>query len=184
VAAGRALAVDYALALFSVAALLTVAFDGRSAALIMGSTLFSLVGGAIATAWMGGGLSVGPIAGFIALFGVSMRSAILLVSRLEALVLSHEAGWSFATVVRAVGERAQPLVSSAALAVLGLAPLALQAGAGGFEILGPMALVIIAGLVSGALASLFLLPVLIFVFWRPGYARLARSHRTSAPPGV
>jgi CzcA family heavy metal efflux pump len=182
VAAARALAIDYALALFTIAALLAIAFDGRSAALIMASALFSFVGGAAAVLLMGVGLSVGPIAGFIALFGVSMRNAILLISRIEDLVLTRRAHWSFATVVQATGERAAPLVMSAVLSALGLAPLALLAGRGGFEILGPMAVVILAGLLTGTLASLFLAPVLIFTFWRPGYARLARSHRTSAAP--
>ena len=42
-----------------------------------------------------------------------------------------------------------------------------------------MAIVVIASLLTGTAASVFVTPVLIFLFWRPGYARLARGHGTS-----
>jgi CzcA family heavy metal efflux pump len=177
--AGQALAINYGLSTFAIFALLAIAFDSRSATLILASTLFSFVGGAIAVLAMGGAPSVGAIAGFIALLGLSMRSAILLITRLEDLVVSGHAPWSFATVVQATRERINPLSMSAILVALGLMPFAVRANAAGHEILGPMAIVIIAGLVTSTLASLFLLPVLIFSFWRPGLARLARRHRTT-----
>jgi Cu/Ag efflux pump CusA len=63
---------------------------------------------------------------------------------------------------------------TALLVALGLAPLAIEAGEAGREILGPMALVIIGGLVTGTLANLILLPAMVHALWRVGYARLAR----------
>lgn len=180
VAAGRRnMAVSYLLALLAVLVALSVAFDGRSAALMVLSTLFSLLGGALAVWAMGGVISVGPVAGLLALFGLSIRGAILLISRLEELVIEDRRPWAFETVVQAAQERAGPLLLSFGVVALALAPVALQAGRGGFEILGPMALVVIAGLLTGALAGLLVTPVLTFLAWRPGYARLARGHRTS-----
>jgi CzcA family heavy metal efflux pump len=174
--ARRNLAVNYALAIFGVIALLAIAFDARTGALILVSTLFAFVGAAVAVALMGGVLSIGAIVGFIALFGVSMRGAILLFCRLEDLVLSHQAHWSLATVVTATRERLTPVLMTALLAGLSLAPLAFHAGEAGREILGPMAIVIIGGLITGTLGSLFVLPAMICAFWRPGYARRARRH--------
>lgn len=174
--ARRDLAINYALAIFGIVALLAIAFDGRTGALIMVSSLFSFVGGVAAVGLLGGVLSVGAIVGFIALFGLSMRSAILLFVRLEDLVLSHQAVWSLETVVRATRERLTPLLITSLLAALGLAPFAVHAGEAGREVLGPMAVVILGGLVTGAAASLFVLPALILVFWRPAYARRARRH--------
>jgi Cu/Ag efflux pump CusA len=173
-AARDSLLIDYALALFGVFALLAIAFDGRTAALILVSTLMALVGASLAMVLLGGTLSVGAIAGLIALFGLSMRGAILIMCELEDLILTHHAHWSPATVVLAVRERLTPLLMTTLLVALGLAPLALQAGDPGREILGPMAIVILAGLVTGTLGALFVLPALVLVFWRPAYARRAR----------
>ena len=174
--ARRTLAINYALAIFGIVALLAIAFDGRTGALIMVSSLFSFVGAVAAVGLLGGVLSVGAIVGFIALFGLSMRSAILLFVRLEDLVLSHQAAWSPQTVVRATQERLTPLLITSFLVALGLAPFAVHAGQAGREVLGPMAVVILGGLVTGTLASLFVLPAMILVFWRPAYARRARRH--------
>jgi Cu/Ag efflux pump CusA len=176
-AAGRSLLIDYALAFFGVVALLAIAFDGRTAALILASTLFALAGGAVAVALLGGVISIGAIVGFIALFGISMRGAILLFVQLEELVLAEHAEWSLQTVMRAARERLTPLLMTALLVALGLAPLAVQAGEAGREILGPMAIVILCGLVTGTLGVLFVLPAMIFALWRPAYARQARRRR-------
>lgn len=178
-AARDSLLVNSAVALLGVIALLVIAFDGRTGALILASTLFALVGGAAAVALLGGVLSVGAIAGFIALFGISMRGAILLFVRLEDLVLSERAEWSLQTVILAARERLTPLLMTSLLVALGLAPLAIHAGEAGREILGPMAIVILGGLITATLGGLFVLPAMIFAFWRPAYARRARRHRSS-----
>ena len=188
--AKRSLLINYALAAFTIIALLSIAFDGRTGALIMASSLFSFVGAVAAVLLLGGVLSLGAIVGFIALFGISMRSAILLFDRLEFLVLSHKAAWSPATVVLAARQRLTPVLMTSLLAALALAPLAFDAGQAGREILGPMALVILGGLISGLLGDLLVLPAMIVALWRPAYARRARhgpehghDHGHSHEPG-
>jgi CzcA family heavy metal efflux pump len=181
-AARNGLVINYLLALIAIFALLAVAFDGRTGALILASTLFAFIGGVIAVALMGGVVSVGAIVGFIALFGLSARGAILIFCRLEDLVLSEHAAWSLQTVILAVRERLTPLLMTTLLVALGLAPLAIQAGDAGREILGPMAIVIIGGLITSALGSLLVLPAMIFALWRPAYARRARQHGGSSTP--
>jgi len=174
--AQRDMLINYAFVVFGILALLAIAYDARTGALIMLSSLFSFVGGAVAVALMGGVLSLGAVVGFIALFGLSMRSGILLFSRLEDLILSHQAPWSLETVVRVTRERLTPLLMTSLLVALSLALFAVQAGDAGREVLAPMAIVILGGLVTGTLASLFVLPAMILVFWRPAYARRARQH--------
>ena len=169
------LATAYAVAIFAIFGLLSIAFDGRTAALILASTLFALPGAVVAVALTGGVFSLGATVGFISLFGISMRSAILMISRAEDLVLAREAPWSLATIARAARERAAPLVMTALLVVLAVAPLAVQSDGAGREILGPMAMVIIGGLASGTLANLLILPIMIFAFWRPAAGRRARA---------
>ena len=168
------LEVAYVLAIVAVLGLLTIAFDGRTALLALFSTLFSLVGAVVAVATTGGLFSLGAMVGLITLFGLSIRSAILLISRAEDLALEGEGSWSLEAVARAAGERAVPLLMTSLLVILALAPLALHGAAAGREILGPMALVIIAGQITAALGNLLLLPILVFAFWRPDPRRRAR----------
>jgi Cu/Ag efflux pump CusA len=175
-AARKQLMINYAVVLFAIFALLAIAFDGRTSALVLASTLFGLAGGVVAVALLGGVMSVGATVGFIALFSLSMRSAILLFSRLEALVLERRADWAPQTVVRAARERLTPVLMTALLVALGIVVLALHAGAAGREILGPMAIVILGGLLTATLGVLFILPPLILALWHPAHARRARRH--------
>jgi CzcA family heavy metal efflux pump len=172
--AKRAIESHYALAAFIVIALVCIAFDGRTGALILTSCLFSFVGAVVVALAFGGVLTLGVLVGFIALFGISIRSAILLFDRLEDLVLTRRVHWSMQTVILAARERLTPLLLTTLLTALAVLPLAIQAGQAGREILGPMALVILGGLVTGTLGNIIVLPVLILTFWRPGYARRAR----------
>jgi Cu/Ag efflux pump CusA len=169
------LAIAYCLGLFAVFAFLAVAFDGRTAALILASTLLSFIGAAIAVAWLGGEVTLGVIAGLVALLGLSMRSAILLIDRAEDLVLHGGEAWELATVVRAACERLAPLAASTLLVAVALAPIAVQAGAAGLEIVGPMAIVIIAGLISGAIGDVIVLPIALLRLWRPGLGTRGRQ---------
>lgn len=169
--AQRSLLISYALAGFAIVGLLSVAFDARTAVLILASSLISFVGAVAAVALLGGVLTVGTLVGFVALFAISMRSAILLVDRLEHLVLFHRAPWSVATVMLAARQRLTPLLMTALLAALALLPFAIDAGQAGREILGPMSIVILGGLVTGTLANLILLPAMLHAFWRPGFGR-------------
>ena len=67
---------NYVFALLAVFAVLAVAFDAGTAALILISSLFALIGAAAAIVLMGGTLSIGALVGLVALFGLSLRGAI------------------------------------------------------------------------------------------------------------
>ncbi|MDB5459316.1 MAG: efflux transporter permease subunit [Caulobacteraceae bacterium] len=162
------------LAAGGVVALLLLAFgSGRAVGLILGAAPFALVGGVIAVALTGASLSLGSLVGFVTLFGIAARNAILLVSHAEHLVTVEGQDWSLQTVIRATRERVTPILMTALVTALGLLPLAIQTGQAGREIQGPMAIVILGGLVSSTLMSLFVLPSLV---WRYG--------RRSAPAGT
>jgi Cu/Ag efflux pump CusA len=164
---GRLL-LDVALAGFAMLALLLLAFGSvRASALVLGSTAFAFVGGVIAVALMGGVLSLGALVGFVTLFGLSTRNAILLVSRVEDLVIQRARPWSAETARLAARQRLWPILTASLLVAAAVAPLAVQAGAPGEEILGPMAVVILGGLLTSALMSLFLSPRLALEMWRP-----------------
>jgi Cu/Ag efflux pump CusA len=182
--ARNGLLLNYALALFGVIVLLSVAFDGRTGALILITSLLAFIGAAAAVDLMGGVLSIGAVVAFIALFGLSMRSAILIFSKLEDMVLSKQAHWSLGAIIAAARGRLTPVFMTALLVALAVAPLAIHADRPGREILGPMAIVILGGLVTGTLGSVIVLPALIHAFWRPGYARRARRHGIGPQSGA
>ena len=174
-AAQRELMFNVLLAAGGVVALLLLAFgSGRAVGLILGSAPFALVGGVIAVALTGASLSLGSLVGFVTLFGIAARNAILLVSHAEHLVSVEGQDWSLATVIRATRERVTPILMTALVTALGLLPLAIQTGQAGREIQGPMAIVILGGLVTSTAMSLFLLPSLVWRFGRkPSAAKTA-----------
>jgi Cu/Ag efflux pump CusA len=159
---------NVALALGGIVALLLLAFSsGRTVMLILGSAPFALIGGVIAVALTSRSLSLGALVGFVTLFGIAARNAILLVSHADHLVRAEGQDWSLQTVIRATRERVTPILMTALVTALGLLPLALQTGQAGREIQGPMAIVILGGLVTSTVMSLFLLPSLIWRFGQP-----------------
>jgi Cu/Ag efflux pump CusA len=103
------------------------------------------------------------------------RNAILLVAHLEHLIAVEGATWSLETVLRGARERLVPILMTAIVTALGLLPLAVGSGEAGREVQGPMALVILGGLVTSTLMNLLVLPVLLWRFGpfgtgRPGLA--------------
>jgi Cu/Ag efflux pump CusA len=151
-----------------VVALLLLAFSSaRAVGLILGSAPFALIGGVVAVGLTGASLSLGSLVGFVTLFGIAARNAILLVSHADHLVRVEGQPWSLDAVIRATRERVTPILMTALVTALGLLPLAIQTGQAGREIQGPMAIVILGGLLSSTAMSLFLLPALV---WRYGRA--------------
>ena len=157
-----------ALAIGGVVALLLLCFgDWRATVLVLGATPFALVGGVIAVALTGGSLSLGSLVGFVTLFGVAARNAILLIAHLEQLIAEEGHSWSIDTVLLATRERLTPILMTALVTALGLMPLALGSGEPGREVEGPMALVILGGLLSSTVLNLLVMPALAGRYLRP-----------------
>ena len=155
-------------ALVGMVALLAIAFgSARSTILIFAAAPLAMVGGVIAVLLSGRELSLGSLVGFVTLFGVAARNAILLLSHAEHLVVTEGRDWSVETLVLATRERMTPILMTALVTGLGLLPLAIGSGQAGREIQGPMAVVILGGLVSSTLTSVLILPALIWRYWRP-----------------
>jgi Cu/Ag efflux pump CusA len=151
-----------------VVALLLVAFgSGKAAAIILASAPFALAGGVIAVALTGASLSLGSLVGFVTLFGIAARNAILLISHTEHLIAHEGRDWSLDTVILATRERTTPILMTALVTALGLLPLALATGQAGREIQGPMAIVILGGLATSTVMSLLLAPALVWRYLRP-----------------
>jgi CzcA family heavy metal efflux pump len=147
--------------------LLWLAFgEGSRLLLVVANLPFALVGGVLAVFVTGGLLSLGSLVGFVTLFGIATRNAVMLVSHFDHLVRHEGERWGLGAALRGATERLGPILMTALVTALGLLPLALGSGDPGREIEGPMAIVILGGLTTSTLLSLFVLPTLALRFGR------------------
>ncbi|HUO23471.1 MAG TPA: efflux RND transporter permease subunit [Caulobacteraceae bacterium] len=171
----RALAADSLLAGLAMIALLMLIFrNWKMALLILASSLFAFCGGAVAMLLTGDTLSLGAIAGFVALFGLSTRSAILLVSRPGDVVAARKVEWTLGVVKETAIERAAPILLTGLLVAAAVLPLAVF-GRLGAEVLAPMAAVIIGGVISGSVLTLLFLPTLVHAYLCPFHSSGAKG---------
>jgi Cu/Ag efflux pump CusA len=168
-AAARELMLHSAAALILIVLLLALAFGhARHVLLVVVALPSTLIGGVAAVALTGGALSLGAMVGFVTLFGMAARNTILLISHYDHLVRSESCNWNLETALRGAEERLTPVLLTALLTGLALLPVAVQLHQPGHEIEGPMAVVILGGLVSSTLVSLLLVPPLAARWLRPG----------------
>jgi len=143
-------------------ALLFNAFgSAKHAALILLNVPFALVGGIFALRVTGINLSVSAAIGFIALFGQAVLNGVVMVSYFNQL--RDEGMRTFDAVLNGALIRLRTVLMTGTLAMLGLLPMALSHGIGS-ETQKPLAVVIIGGLISATLLTLFVLPVVYVLF--------------------
>ena len=129
----------------------------RDAAIVFTGVPFALVGGVLLLFARSMDFSISAAVGFIALSGIAVLNGLVMVSSIQDLVRS---GMDRAAAAR-IGamQRLRPVVMTALVASLGFVPMALGAGAGA-EVQKPLATVVIGGLISATLLTLFVLPTL------------------------
>ena len=157
----RDLLVNSLLAGLGIILLLSVVMGNhRNLLLVLLNLPFALVGGVLAALVTGGNLSLGSLVGFVTLLGIALRNSIMLISHYEHLVEMEGMRWGLDTALRGASERLAPILMTALVTGLGLLPLAVGSGDPGREIEGPMATVILGGLVTSTLLNLLVLPTL------------------------
>ena len=148
--------------------LLQTAFRSWRLSVLVFLTLpMALVGGVLA-AWLGGGvLSVGSLVGFFTVFGIAARNGILLINHCQHLEQVEGMEFGLPLVVRGAMERLAPILMTTLATGLALVPLVVLGQRPGQEIEHPLAVVILGGLVTSTLLSLFVFPSLYLRFHRP-----------------
>ena len=126
----------------------------------------SLIGGVLYTQMSLDNVSIATLVGFIAVGGIAARNNIMLISHYLHLMKHEGEGFTPEMIMRGTEERLVPILMTAISAGLALIPLVLAAEEPGKEILNPVAIVIVGGLVSSTLLGLAVTPALFYRFGR------------------
>ncbi len=120
-------------------------------------------------------VSIASMVGFVTLFGIAVRNGILLVNHYDHLQ-KHDAKSIPESILQGSMERLVPILMTALTAALGLIPLAMARGRPGSELLAPLAIVVLGGLISSTLLNLFVVPA--------GYALVFRVPAVDGQQGT
>ena len=138
----------------------------RNLLLTFANLPFALIGGVVAAMFTGGWISLGSLVGFVTLFGITLRNSIMMVSHYQHLIDEENCIWGLETCIRGASERLPSILMTALVTALGLLPLALGSDQPGREIEGPMATIIVGGLITSTLLNLLILPTIMLHFGR------------------
>ena len=157
----------------------------RLATMIMAALPAALVGGILAAFFGERVVSLGSLVGIITVLGIAARNGILLIQHYQHLEQVEGEPFGIDLVMRGASERLAPILMTSLCTALALVPLVLPGSIPGHEIEHPMAVVILGGLISSTLLTLFVVPYLYLRFaprtgraeselpaaaWKPGLA--------------
>jgi CzcA family heavy metal efflux pump len=164
------------LSLLGVFLVLFLHFRSASFAIqIMLSIPLALIGSIVAIFLTERTLSVATLIAFITLCGIASRNGIMLVSHYLHLMKKEGETMSVKMIIRGTQERTVPVLMTALTAIFALIPIALSQGEPGKEILYPVAVVIIGGLISSTLLDLLVRPAIFYHFGRKPVEKMVLS---------
>jgi heavy metal efflux system protein len=137
--------------------------SGRDALLVFSAVPLALTGGVVALWLRGMPFSVSAAVGFIALSGIAVLNGLVMLSFIKHLM--QQGRNKREAIVEGALTRLRPVIMTALVASLGFVPMALATGTGA-EVQKPIATVVIGGLISATLLTLFVLPALYMRFGR------------------
>ena len=134
--------------------------------LVLSIIPISLIGGVFYTSITLNNISIATLVGFIAVTGIAARNNIMLLSHYLHLMRHEGEAFTREMVVRGTLERLVPILMTAISAALALIPLIMAADEPGKEILNPVAIVIVGGLISSTLLGLAVTPAIFYAFFQ------------------
>lgn len=177
--ASRRIAIFSAMVFVLIAFLLYGYFRSASlAAQVLINIPLALLGGLVLTWLLVNNISIATLVGFIAVAGVAARNTIMMLSHYLHLMRHEGEGFTREMITRGTLERLVPVLMTALSAGIALVPLLLTAHEPGKEILHPVAVVIVGGLVSSTFLDLAVTPA---VFWLFGRKAAEKALRLDAP---
>ncbi len=141
--------------------------DWRSALQVMLNIPLALIGAVIALLLSGGVFSIATMVGFISLVGITSRNGIMMISHYLHLMKEEGEDFTEEMIIRGSLERLVPVVMTALTAGLSLLPLVIAADAPGKEILHPLAVVVLGGILTSTLLDQIVTPAVFYKFGKP-----------------
>lgn len=146
--------------------------DWRSALQVMINIPLALIGAVIALLLSGGVFSIATLVGFISLVGITSRNGIMMISHYLHLMREEGEGFTEEMIIRGSLERLVPVMMTALTAGLSLVPFILAADAPGKEILHPLAVVVLGGILTSTLLDQIVTPAVFYKFGKPSADRV------------
>ena len=177
--ASKRIFIFFAIIIALIAMLLTAYFRSISLALqVMLNLPLALAGALAFTWWQIDNISIATLVGFIAVGGVAARNGIMMISHYLHLMRHEGEAFGIPLITRGTLERLVPVLMTALSAGIALIPLILSPGEPGKEILHPVAVAIVGGLISSTLLDLVVTPSIFFLI---GKKAAEKSLRLNAP---
>ncbi|MFP9115631.1 CusA/CzcA family heavy metal efflux RND transporter [Flavobacterium sp. RHBU_3] len=162
-------------ALLMIFALLYFAFRSfKEGTIIFTAIPLSAIGGVFALFLRDMPFSISAGVGFIALFGVAVLNGIVLISEFNRIQKQGEVSDPLQIILTGTKNRLRPVLMTAAVASLGFLPMALSNGAGA-EVQRPLATVVIGGLVTATLLTLFVLPAIYLMTYHVNTKKMKKK---------
>ncbi len=176
-AAQQRMLIVIAIVMVGIFLLLQAAFSSwRMATAAFVSIPTALTGGVLAALIAGGMLSLGSLFGFFALLGLAIRNSVLLISHYDHLQYEENVPFGPELILQGARERLGPMAMTALATGLALLPFVIFGAIPGLEIIHPMAVVILGGLVTTTVLSVFVMPALYLRFGSNRDVVAARTH--------
>ena len=165
-------------ALFMILALLYFAFRSFKEGIIIFTAIpLSAIGGVFGLTLRDMPFSISAGVGFIALFGVAVLNGIVLISEFNRIQKQGEITDPLQIIITGTKNRLRPVLMTAAVASLGFLPMALSNGAGA-EVQRPLATVVIGGLITATLLTLFVLPAIyLMTYHTKVFSKKNKKHK-------
>jgi CzcA family heavy metal efflux pump len=179
-AASRRIAIGFVLVLSIITMLLWTYFRSLMlAAQVLLNLPLALMGSLLLTWLVVNNISIATLVGFIAVGGIAARNGIMMLSHYLHLMKHEGEGFTRAMIIRGTQERLVPVLMTALAAGIALIPLVLAADQPGKEILHPVAVCIVGGLLSSTLLDFAVTPAVFYAF-----GRKAAEHAVASNAGA
>jgi Cu/Ag efflux pump CusA len=124
----------------------------------------ALTGSVLAVLLGGGDISLGSLFGFFTVLGIALRNCFVLFSHYRQLEQHESQTWGLELVLQGAQNRLVPILMTALSTGLVLLPVVIAGSIAGYEMVHPIATVILGGLITSTLLSLFVLPTVFLRF--------------------